>query len=280
MTQNANPLKNFFRQPAIYMRLPSGGRFWPADSLEIPQSGELPVFPMTAVDEITYRTPDALFNGQAVVDVIHSCIPSIKNAWHTPSMDLNAILVAIRIASYGNDMDLTTTCPACSESEDFGLDLRTVLDQLRSPDYDQTITHGDLEISFRPMDYQQQNASNMKQFENQRLIQMIPNSDLPDDEKVRQMTEIMKNITDLTVAALRDSIEHIRTPNAIVAEHEFIQEFLTKCDRAVFAAIRDHAIGLRSQTDLRPVKLACSSCKHEYEQQINLDMASFFATAS
>jgi hypothetical protein len=280
MTQSANPLKQFFRQPAIYMRLPSGGRFWPAGALDIPQSGELPVYPMTAVDEITYRTPDALFNGQAVVDVIHSCIPSIKNAWHTPSMDLNAILVAIRIASYGNEMELTTTCPACSESEDFGLDLRTVLDQLRSPDYDHTVTHGELEITFRPMDYEQQNASNMKQFENQRMIQVIPNSDLPDEEKVARMTEIMKNITDLTVVALRDSIESIRSPNAIVTEPEFIQEFLTQCDRAVFAAIRDHAINLRSQTELKPMHLTCGSCKHEYDQQINLDMASFFATAS
>lgn len=238
------------------------------------------MLPMTAIDEITYRTPDALFNGQAVVDVIHSCIPSIKNAWHTPSMDLNSILVAIRIASYGNDMELTTTCPACQNAEDFGLDLRTVLDQLRSPDYDQTITHGELEITFRPMHYQQQNASNMKQFENQRLIQVIPNSDLADNEKIQRMTEIMKNITNLTVLALRDSIDTIRTPSAIVDDPDFIQEFLSHCDRTVFAAIRDHAIDLRSQTELKPMHLACSECQHQYDQQVNLDMASFFAAAS
>lgn len=60
MTQSANPLKQFFRQPAIYLRLPSNGDFWPAGSLQMTPNSELPVYPMTAIDEITYRTPDAL----------------------------------------------------------------------------------------------------------------------------------------------------------------------------------------------------------------------------
>jgi hypothetical protein len=67
---------------------------------------------MTAIDEITYRTPDALFSGQAVVNVIHSCVPSIKNAWHAPVADLNSILVAIRIASYGHELEIETTTPS------------------------------------------------------------------------------------------------------------------------------------------------------------------------
>lgn len=72
MSQFANPLKQFFRQPAIYLRLPSNGDFWPDGAVDVPHNRELPVYPMTALDEITYRTPDALFNGQAVVTVIQS----------------------------------------------------------------------------------------------------------------------------------------------------------------------------------------------------------------
>ena len=65
-----NPLKQYFRQPAIYVRLPSGGQHYPPGAINMPPNGELPVFPMTAMDEITYRTPDALFNGSAVISVI------------------------------------------------------------------------------------------------------------------------------------------------------------------------------------------------------------------
>jgi hypothetical protein len=57
-----NPLTQYFRQPAIYIRLPSQGKFYPPSALNMPPNGELPILPMTSNDEITYRTPDALFN--------------------------------------------------------------------------------------------------------------------------------------------------------------------------------------------------------------------------
>ena len=134
MPQTANPLKQFFRQPSIYLSLPSGGHHWPATALTMPENRELPVYPMTAIDEITYSTPDALFSGQAVINVVHSCVPNIKNAWEIPGIDLNAVLIAIRIASYGHEMELATRCPKCETESDFGIDLRMVLDSIREPD--------------------------------------------------------------------------------------------------------------------------------------------------
>lgn len=280
MTQNLNPLRQFFRQPAIYLRLPTGGQFWPEGSLEMPENGELPVYPMTAIDEITYRTPDALFSGQAVINVVQSCVPAIKNAWLAPTTDLNSILVAIRIASYGHDLDIEVTCPKCNNSEEFALDLRRALDQLVMPDFSGTVTHGDLEIYFQPMNYQQQNAVNMAQFENTQRMRTITESDLPEDQKLEQLAEVMKTLTELTMQALKYSIAAIRTPESVVTDSDHIAEFLRECDRTVFVKIRDNAVELRNSTELKPVKITCSSCSHEYEQQLNLDLASFFETAS
>lgn len=276
----SNPLKQYFRQPAIYIRLPSNGQGWPPGALIMPSNGELPIYPMTAIDEITYRTPDALFNGQAVIDVIHSCVPAIKDAWAAPMSDLNSILVAIRIASYGHDMEFGTTCPKCNNEDNYDLDLRSVMDQISAPDFTKTLRHGDLEITFRSMTYREQNASNLKQFENQQLVRAIPDSDLSDEEKVRRMTEVMKDITQLTVVALTNSIAHIRTPDAMVTDSGQIHEFLTNCDRTLFARVRDHVIDTRKRSDLRPVNIKCTNCSNEYEQGINLDMANFFAPAS
>ena len=276
----SNPLRQFFRQPAIYLRLPSGGNFWPEGSLDMPQNGELPVFPMTAIDEITYRTPDALFNGQAVVNVVQSCIPNIKNAWHIPSQDFNAIMVAIRIASYGHNLDLSTTCPKCQTEGDFSLDLRSVLDLLASPDYGESIEAGPLQISFRPVDFEQQNRISTEQFEHQRTIQIIPNSDLPEAEKVKRMTEVMFQIQQLTTRVLAMSIVSIRTPQAMVTETEYIQEFLENCDREIYTTIREKAVDLRQSAELKPLPIKCSNCGHEHEQILNLDQASFFVPAS
>ena len=130
-----NPLKQYFRQPAIYLRLPSQGQHYPMGAINMTVSGEIPIFPMTAIDEITYRTPDALFNGTAVVNVIQSCVPNIVDPWAIPSIDVDAILVAIRIASYGHNMEIETGCPGCKSTNTYGLDLRSVLDQLKSADY-------------------------------------------------------------------------------------------------------------------------------------------------
>jgi hypothetical protein len=280
MAQTANPLKQFFRQPAIYMRLPSAGEYWPDGSISMPENKELPVYPMTAIDEITYRTPDALFNGQAVVNVIKSCVPAITDAWAIPAQDLNAILVAIRIASYGHDLEVGTRCPACETEGEYTLDLRQVLDQLKSGDFETPMVHGDLTIAFQPMSYRGQNDSSQSQFEQQKNIQLIQQSDLPDEEKIAQLNDSLQKITQLTMSALKWSISSIKTPTALVTEPEFIEEFIKNCDRKLYTKIRDHIIALRMASELKPLAIKCDNCSHEYQQQFNLDQTAFFEVAS
>ena len=148
-----NPLAKYFRQPAIYMKLPSLGRFWGENSLELPVTGEIPVYPMTARDEVTLRTPDSLMNGQGVVDVIQSCCPNIKDAWHMPSVDVDAVLIGIRIASYGNEMDLDTTCPFCQSENSHALDLSTILNGISCPNYVTKIEINNLKIKVKPQEF-------------------------------------------------------------------------------------------------------------------------------
>jgi hypothetical protein len=281
MTPISNPLKQFFRQPAIYLKLPSGGQFWSAGSLELPQNGEIPVFPMTAIDEIVYRTPDALFNGQATVNVIQSCVPSIKNAWSVPSLDMPSILTAIRIASYGHDLEVPSTCPKCNHQETYTVDLRHVLDTMSVGDFDSVIAQGDLEISFQPISYQSQTETNIAQFEQQKTIQVVQmTTELTDQEKIDRLNQALQNITALTIKALKWSIASIRTPSALVTEPEFIEEFLTNCDRKLFLRIRDHIIALREQSEIKPLSIKCGNCENEYQQTVALDQSNFFGAAS
>jgi hypothetical protein len=275
-----NPLKQYFRQPAIYVRLPSKGQFYPPGTINMPPTGELPVLPMTAIDEITYRTPDALFNGQATVNVLSSCVPDIQDAWSTPAMDVDTLLIAIRIASYGHDMDFLTKCPKCAHECEHTVDLRTVLDRMRTPDYNQSIQAGDMEIFFRPMTYKNINDNNAMQYENQKLLQMLPDGEVPDADKMSALGAALKRITDITVQALAQSISAVKTPHALVSEIEYIEELLKNCDRDLFNRIRTHIVELKSQAEMQAMKLTCPECQHEYEQAITLDMASFFELAS
>jgi hypothetical protein len=275
-----NPLRQYFRQPAIYIRLPSGGQFYPKGALNLPPTGELPVYPMTAIDEITYRTPDALFNGQATVSVLQSCVPDIQDPWATPAMDVDTLLISIRIASYGHDMDFGTKCPKCGNECEHTVDLRSVLDRIGSPDYNKSLKSGDLEIFFRPMTYKNLNDNNAMQYENQKLLQMLPDTEVPDPEKMTALGSALKRITEITVKALAQSVAVIKTPQALVSEPEYIEEFLKNCDRELFNRVRDHIVELKNQGEMAPMQLTCPECKNQYEQPVTLDMSSFFGPAS
>lgn len=280
MINQPNPLTQYFRQPAIHVRLPSQGEFYPPNTLVLPPNGEVPVLPMTAVDEITYRTPDALFNGSAVVSVIKSCVPAVRDPWSMPSIDIDALLIAIRIASFGHALDLNTQCPNCNHQEEITVDLRAVNDQLRLGNYHESVHLGDLEVFFRPLNYREVNENSQQQFEQQQGLRMLADPNVDEIVKAEQLSKSMAAINNLTVRTIAQSIAAIKTPGAVVTEPEHIHEFLNNCDRAVFNRLRDHAIELRQHSELRPIDIRCSNCEHEYQQPFTLDMSSFFADAS
>ena len=134
-----NPLQKYFRQPKIYLSLPSKGHWYPEGAIEMTENGELPVYAMTAKDELAFKTPDALLNGQSVVDVVKSCVPNIKDPWLMPSIDVDAILIAIRIATYGEKMEIETRVPTAATMRKFDLDLRMLLDKYQGIEYDNLV---------------------------------------------------------------------------------------------------------------------------------------------
>ena len=274
-----NPLTQYFRQPAVYIRLPSGGKFYPPGTLQMPPNSELPVLPMTSVDEITYRTPDALFNGTATVNVIKSCVPSIRDPWVMPSTDIDAVLVGIRIASYGHEMEIGTTCPACNEADEISVDLRRVNDMISVGNYDQVLNIGDLEIYFKPITYRTVNQNNQVQLEQQQAMQLI-NSDADEKIKIDQLNKSIAVINETTLHTVAQSIAAIKTPQAMVTETEFIVDFLKNCDSKKFNQLRDYVIGLKQASEVKPLDLTCKECNHKYKQAFTLDLSSFFEDAS
>ena len=273
-----NPLTQYFRQPAIHIRLPSQGKFYPQGTLSMPPNGELPVLPMTSVDEITYRTPDALFNGSATASVIHSCIPSIRDPWSMPSIDIDSVLVAIRIASYGHGMDISTACPECKEVEDVTVDLRVVNDSLTTGDYEEKLQIGDLEFYFRPLTFKSINDNNKIQMEQQQSIRSLES--LNDVDRSEKVEELMKAVNEATLSTVAKSIAAIKSPQALVTEYEYILDYLKNSDSTSFNQLKGRVIELKQQSEVKPLDITCTSCKHEYKQTFTLDLSSFFDNAS
>lgn len=270
-----NPLKQYFRRPAVHLRLPSNGKFYDNNTLDVPVTGELPIYPMTAIDEVTVKTPDALFNGSAVAELIKSCVPSFKDPWNINSIDLDAVLIAIRAASGGSNLEIDTNCPACKETTTYGVNLLNVLATMEAPDYDQELEVNELKIKFRPLSYKEMNRANMSQFELQKIFVALEEVQ---DEKLRlqKTQEALKAVTDLTINILSLTIDYIRTPTSVVTEKEFIVDFLTNCDKLAYNAIREYQSKLKEKTELKPLAIKCVSCQHDYKQPFTLNSTDFF----
>jgi hypothetical protein len=272
---NTNPLKQYFRRPEIYLKLPSGGNFYPEGSIDLPENKELPIYPMTAIDEITSKTPDALFNGTAVVEIIKSCVPNIKDPWSIPSIDLDPILVAIRAASNGNLLDIESTCPSCTEQASYTINLVGLLGKIEVGNYDEPMVLNELTFKFKPFTYQKVNNINMVQFEIEQSINKLENIEDP-AERQTQSGIAMQKLNNLSIELITESLEYISTPTSIVNEKEYILDFLQNCDRKIFEQLRTTTVKLRESSQLKPLDVKCIHCSHEYTQKLTLNVSDFF----
>jgi len=272
---NNNPLRQYFRRPAVHIKLPSGGKGYGPDVIEIPESGELTVFPMTAIDEITVKTPDALFNGSAITDLIKSCVPAIKDPWSITSTDLDSVLIAIKAASGSSDMELDSQCPSCKETSTYSINLINILASMRAGDYDKELVLGDLTFKFRPLTFKEMNEASIRQLEVQKIFVNLDKE--PDtDVKLKKSQDALKVITELTMIILAKTIVYIKTPTTLVDNPEYVLDFLKNCDKTIYLRIRDYNSELKSQTEIKPLDIKCASCEHLYNQPFTLNASDFF----
>lgn len=283
MPENANPLNKYFRQPAVFVTLPTGGNY-PPHVLIPSQTGEIGVQPMTARDEIIFKTPDALMNGQGMVDVIQSCIPEIKDAWQISNYDLDTILIAIRIATYGETMDINFSVPGTTEKASHTLNLPSLLEQIKT-----TVVNNDIElkdglkIAVRPLTYKDMTTTALKTFTQQKLYSTVQNTDIAPEEKVKRFNESFKALTELSITILLKNISKIITPDgAEVTDPAQIKEFVEKANATLIKELQDKLIDLRTQGAVKPVKLKATEEQIKkgapvtYEVPVTFDTANFF----
>jgi len=280
--QQGNPLQKYFRQPKIYLRLPSNGKWYPDGALEQTETGEFPVYAMTARDEIMIKTPDALINGEATTGVIESCIPNIKNAWHVPLIDLDAILLAIRIATYGENMTISVNTPVTGEEKDFQVNLQQLLDNFYAQTYNDVVQLPDMQITIKPLTYKEFTETSLKTFEEQRLFNAVTNEDLPESKKLETFTKSFKKLTEITIFTLENSITSIDVGSETVTNHSYIKEFVHNADKNMFQSVADHIEQERTKFSVQPLKVEATEEEIEqgvpesYSVPISFDQANFF----
>ena len=272
-----NPLEQFFRQPKIFINLPSHGAYHEVGVTQGDPSN-MPVYSMTAMDEIVAKTPDAMFTGESTVRMIQSCCPSIKNAWGLSVLDTDLIFAAIRIATYGNMLSVSHTCPGCQANNEYDLDLSRVVDHLSSCKYKNTVVMEQLTIRTQPVTYRVSTDIAIQQYQmNKRLVQLEEMED--SEEKQKMINELFVDIGKIQTKFFIANIESIDIGQQVVTERQYIEEFMNNCDKTVYDAIKKQ-VELNQETWKLPIyNVKCTECSKDNDITINLDQSNFFVQA-
>lgn len=265
-----NPLLQNFRRPVLYIELVDT-----PDALEVNSTGQYPVFPMTLIDEITAKTPDALMSGQAVVDVIRSCIPAIKDPWKASNITIDKALVAIKIASQGGEVEIASECPNCKTQTSYDINLGLSLKQIDSSKFDQVYDFFGMKFKFRPINYTQVTDAQKMTFElNRAMLKINLIEDI--NEKKEVLNKELREFSKYTMRITAQSIEFIESDGVKVDETQFIDEYLANISKQDYEEIRNFVESLRENSKVKPLNLKCPECEHEYKQEYQLDFSDFF----
>jgi hypothetical protein len=281
--QQANPLSKYFRQPKLFASLPSNGKFYPAGALETTETGEYPIYSMTAKDELTMKTPDALLNGQATVELIKSCVPNIKDPWNLPSIDLDALLIAIRLATYGETMTLQVKTPVTGEEKEMSVNLRDILDNFANIEFEDVVRSGEMTVYLRPLTYQEFTKSALKTFEQQRIFNIVNDEQISDEDKLQAFTNSFAKLTDLTVDMMSNHISAIEIGDTRVDNKQHIDEFMKNADKSFYSAIQEHLDSQKIKFTIQPLVASATPEEIEqgvpatYEVPVTFDQSNFFA---
>jgi len=279
-TSNKSPLDAYYRQPKIYVKLPSNGEYYPDGSLDRSEDGTYAVYSMTAKDELMFKTPDALLSGQSTVEVIQSCIPSIKDAWKVPSIDLDAILVAIRIATYGDKMDVDADCPKCKEDLRYDLNLTEFLEKLGRFQFPSSFNVGELVFHVSPYTYKEVTRKNLNRIEQEKIYSIINDDEMSDEEKIERFGASFVKLTELTIDTIIDTVNQIDTPQGSETNRAKIKDFISNAPKEIFDQVNAHLQSMREKLDLKMEGAVCSKCQHKFNIAVTMDQANFFKARS
>jgi len=279
-----NPLLSVLRQPKIYIRLPSQGKYWAEGSLNKSVNGEYPVYSMTARDELLIKTPDALLNGQGVAEVLQNCVPNILNAWECPQVDIDTLLIAIRLATYGEMMTISVKHPSLKDDFDYEVNVREILDQKQASTKweDRLEIRPDLVVYLKPLTYRTQTDAQIGEFETQRIIQIVNDESTTEEQKIQKFQQAFMDLTKKTITIIGKAVYKVESTAGIVDDPEFIEEFVTQCDAEVFEKIKTRLGILNDASKLAPMTIRCTpemieaGAPETIEVPFTFDHSSFF----
>jgi len=275
-----NPLKHLYRSKTVYVQLPSKGKFYkkpPHFSVD----GEIGVMPMTTNDELKLKSPDALFNGEAMFDMLASCVPDIENPREIPACDLDVLVFAIRIATNGDQMEISSECPHCEKTHEYDVNLTHFMASAKEMDLEPSVKIDDnTTVHVRPYSLESRMKTQIQQFHAYRMESMLNGGEISTERKVELFNDALAAASTISVELVAENISKVELKEGDdvtkVENYDHIYQWVTNMDSSTYKKIIGHIRKLSDANIEKEIKLTCSGCGKEYRSDIDLDPTNFF----
>lgn len=281
--RGGNPLAGYFRLPGVHVALPTRGAFLPKGSTHL-VNGEVAVLPMRAQDELLLKNPDALMSGLAIEKLLESCAPSIGNPKLISVPDLDVLLLAIRVASSGELMDINVNCPKCETQNIFSCNLPALLSSVEFIEPDAHVRLSDDVIAYvRPYNIDNGIEMSLATYdETQKMKAVEADATVDNKHKITAMNTALGVLADLKFTLMAQCVVKIVVPGSEVTDRKHIADFIANVDRRWVNAIEKkidelNVTGLDKKIDIECIN---ETCKHQWQTEVEFNPSNFFEDAS
>lgn len=279
MENRVNPLKQYFRKPGIWIKLPSQGNFYKNKPSEFNNMGEIPVYPMTAKDELLLKNADALLNGSSIVNLIKSCVPSIDDPNEMPAIDLDAILVAVKRCTYGENADISCACPSCQTTNEVSIDLNQVISTIKVLETLEPVElESGIKVFIKPVKVSDLLSLNWVQFEQIRNIQIAEQNSADEMTKSKLLQQSYQILTEKNIEIVSGCIDTVLLPDGIaVTDFDNIREWIIDLSKSEFTKIEQSIMVTSSMGIEKEFDVTCKNCETKFKSGLDLNPTTFFA---
>src|SRR6056300_1235209 len=160
---------------------------------------------MTASDEMLYKTPDAMITGNATANNIKSCIPAVLDPWNVVTIDVDSLLISIRLATYGDTMTIDHRC-SCGEQNSYEINLNKYIEYYHSCTFHDTLKIDDFTFKIKPLTYRKWTEIQKKSVTLQRAINTQVQNIEDEDQKMAAIDNISNQINELAINTIFDYV--------------------------------------------------------------------------
>lgn len=286
---------------SISIALPTMGRFYEDGVLaEGVDPGDININALGIMAELSTRDPFILASGKGMELLIPQICPSVLQPTKLAEIDMEAILIAARIATHGNEIVVEHTCARPVDGED-GEDGEKVpcgeVNKIEVNLYDMIQRYGPLEFSdifvvelpeykqkvfLRPIEYGHALSIIKESLITDQKTEVFNNTEVTEllisDEKIDEYADLVAKRAISTMESIIYSIFYVESGNGgRVHDSESIKEWLMAISKENVKKIVDQAGTLsKSFYGNNEVKYRCAGCGNENITHVELDVQKLF----